>query len=72
MAVVGAAGAGGNEGAALAQSIPLPIAVDQHAALVKDAIQKKRRLGLHPLQSGDINTAGADTLKTSGEFVTRR
>jgi hypothetical protein len=72
MTVVGAAGADGDEGAALAQSIPLPIAVDQDAALVKDAIQKKRRLGLHPLQTGDINTASADALKTSGKLVTGR
>ncbi len=72
MAIVGAAGAGDDEGVALAQSIPLPIAVDQDATLVKDSIQKKRRLGLHPLQQGDIDSASADTLKTSGEFVTRR
>ena len=72
MTVVGAARADGDEGAALAQSIPLPIAVDQDATLVEDAIQKKRRLGLHPLQSGDINTTSADALKASGEFVTRR
>lgn len=52
MTVVGAAGTDGDEGAAIAQSIPLPIAVDQDTALPKDAIQKKRRLGLHPPQTG--------------------
>jgi len=72
MAIVGATGAGGDERVALAQSIPLPIAVDQDAALVKDAIQKKRRLGLYPSQLGDIDTARADALKTSGKLVTRR
>ncbi len=72
MAIVGAAGASGDERVALAQSIPLSIAVDQDAALVKDAIQQKRRLGLYPLQLGDIDTASTDAPKTSGKLVTRR
>jgi hypothetical protein len=59
-------------GSALAQSIPLPITVDQDTTLVKDAVQEKRRLGLHPLQTGGVYTASGDALKTNGDPVTRR
>jgi hypothetical protein len=69
---VGAASTGSDGGAALAQSIPLPIAIDQDTTLVKDAVQKKRRLGLYPLQTGNINVASADALKTRGKLITRR
>ncbi|HEX3392666.1 MAG TPA: hypothetical protein VHS55_08895 [Solirubrobacteraceae bacterium] len=72
MAVVGAAGAGSNDGAALAQAVPLPISIDQDTTLVQNAVQKKRRLDLYPLQTGDIDAASADALQTCGKLVARR
>jgi hypothetical protein len=71
VAVVDTASAGSDDGAALTQSIPLPVAVDQDATLVKDAIEEKRRLGLYTLQSGDVDAASGDALKAGGELVTR-
>ncbi|HEY8304033.1 MAG TPA: hypothetical protein VIG42_05525 [Solirubrobacteraceae bacterium] len=62
MAVVGATSSGDDDGVALTQSRPLLITVDQDTTLVKDAIQEKRRLGLYPLQSGDIDAASGDAL----------
>jgi len=69
---VGTASASGDNGAALAQSIPLPVAVDQDTALVKDTVQKKWRLGLHPLQAGNIDVASTDASETRGKLVIRR
>jgi len=54
-------------GAALAQPIPLAIAVDQDATPINNAIQKKRRPGLHPLEMGNIDPATADDLQTDGQ-----
>ncbi len=69
---MGTASASGDNGAALTQSIPLPIAVNQDTTLIKDTLQKKRRLGLHPLQAGNIDVASTDAPKTHGKLVGRR
>lgn len=55
----------------LAQQAPLPITVDQHAALVKDPIEQKRRIGFHPLQVGDVNQTAGDALQPEGELKPR-
>jgi hypothetical protein len=54
-------------GAALAQPIPLTVAVDQDATLVKYALQKKWCLRLDPLETGDVNPATADALQADGQ-----
>jgi len=49
-------------GAVFAQSLPLPVAVDQDPTLVEDPVKKKRSVRLHPLQMGDVNAASAYAL----------
>jgi len=53
---------------ALAQQAPLPVTVDQDATLVEDPIQKERRIGLHPLEVGDVNRTAGDGLQADGEL----
>jgi len=53
---------------ALAQQAPLPVTVDQDATLVEDSIQQQRRIGLHPIQVGDVDRTAGDALQADGEL----
>ena len=57
---------------ALTQQTPLPVTVDQDTSLVKDPVQEERRVGLHPLQMGDVDRTAGDPLQPDGELEPRR
>ena len=57
LAAVLAAGAGTDRAAAGAQLCPLPVAVDEYAALIEDAIEQQRRAGLHSFEMGEVDGA---------------
>ncbi len=60
-------GAGADRAAALAQVLPLAVAVDEDPTLVENAVQEERGTFLDPIQMGDIHPATGNVPKASGE-----
>jgi len=69
---MGASGAGANRAAALAQLRPVAVPVDQDAALVQDAVEKKRCVCLNPVEVSQINLASGRPLKTAPQIHSDR
>lgn len=55
----------------LAEQAPLPVTIDEDATLVENAIQKQRRIGLHPLQSGNVDRTAGDASQADSELEPR-
>ncbi len=53
--------------AVFAQPVPLPVAVDQDATLIEDAVEQKRCLRLYSPQISDVYPATADALQADGQ-----
>jgi hypothetical protein len=65
--MVGAVGAGADRATASLQFCPLPVAIDEHAALVESAVEQQRCAGLDPREVGEVDTPAEVRAKARGQ-----